>query len=222
MDRIVTRVIERSSAGIGQRPSRLTLLLGLAPSLVYLAAHALAGSTVAMAAASVAAAVAVLVSRRGGRRVGLLVPAQLAYLAARTVVGLLTGSDLVYFGSGLALSAVVVLVVAATVVTPTPAAAHVLPLVTPYRHLSPADPRFRRVAAQVTGAWAVAELVTIVLETRHLLDVGGAGFVQGRLTVAQPVMFVVVGLLISYTRARLDPVEAHLARLEAAAAVPAA
>lgn len=212
MTSIATRILAHSPARSAQRPSRVTVAVSLAPSLAYLVAHATAGPTVAMVAASVAAAMAVLAGRRSGRRLGVIVPAQLAYLALRTMLGLMTGSDLLYFGSGLALSALVAVVVGATAFTPAPAAAHVIPLVTPYRHLQPTHRRYRRVAAQVTVAWATAELITVVLEARHLLHVGGAGFVQGRLTVAQPAMFLFVGLLISYVRARLDPVESHLAQ----------
>jgi hypothetical protein len=217
MTSITGRILAASPVASGQRPSRLLVAVSLAPSLAYLLAHAAAGPTLAMVAASVAAAAAVLAVRRRGRRLGVIVPAQLVYLALRTMLGLMTGSDVLYFGSGLALGALVALVVGASAFTSTPAAALVIPLFTPYRHLLPTHPRYRRVAAQVTAAWATAELTTIVLEARHLLEVGGAGFVQGRLTVAQPVMFVLVGLLISYVRARLDPVEAHLARRHQAA-----
>ncbi|MBY5163620.1 hypothetical protein [Salsipaludibacter albus] len=212
MTSIATRILATSPVSTGQRPSRITVALALAPSLAYLVAHATAGATVAMVAASVAAAAAILVGRRNGRRLGVLVPAQLVYLALRTLLGVVTGSDLLYFGSGLALSALVALVVGATAFTPVPAAVHLIPLVTPYRHLGPTHHRYRRVAAHVTAAWATAELATIVLEAHHLLRVGGAGFVQGRMTVAQPAMFVFVGLLISYVRARLDHVESHLAQ----------
>lgn len=217
MTSIASRILANSPVVSGQRPSRITVAVSLAPSLVYLVAHATAGPTVAMVAASVAAAAAVLAGRRRGRRLGVIVPAQLVYLALRTMLGLMTGSDVLYFGSGLALSVLVALVVGATAFTPAPAAAHLIPLVTPYRHLQPTHDRYRRVAAQVTAAWATAELITIVFEARHLLHVGGAGFVQGRMTVAQPVMFLFVGLLISYVRARLDPVESHLAQRHQAA-----
>jgi hypothetical protein len=195
-----------------QQLSPGAVALSLAPSLVYLAAHAVVGQTGAMVVASIAAAVVLLAGRRRGRRVGVLLPASLVYLVARTGLGLATGSDLVYFGGGLALSALVAVAVGATAFTRVPVAIHLIPLVSRYRHLRPTHPRYRRTAAHVTLTWAIAELVTVVLELQHLLHGGGAAYVQSRTTIALPAMAGLVWVLIFYVRARLDPVEFWLAQ----------
>ena len=195
-----------------RQPTPAGIARTLLPSLVYLAAHAVVGPGSAMVAASVAAAGVLLAGRWRGRSVGVLLPATLAYLSLRTVLGLATGSDLLYFGGGLILSAVAAVAVGTTAFTRTPVAVHLIPLVSTYGHLTPAHPAYRRVAAHVTFVWAVAELTTVGIELQHLLHGGGAAYVQSRTTVALPAMAGLVWLLIFYVRARLDPVEFHLAR----------
>ena len=194
-----------------QQLSPFAVALSLVPSLVYLGVHAVAGRSSAMVAASVAGAAVAVTARRRGRRSGLLLPASLVYLLLRTSLGLATDSDLVYFGGGLVLSTLVAVTVGATAFTRVPLAVHLIPLVSHYRHLRPTHPRYRRVAAQVTAAWAIAELATVLLELRHLLHEGGAAYVQSRTAIALPVMAGLVWLLVLYVRARLDPVEFHLA-----------
>lgn len=198
--------------GTARPPTAAGVLTSLLPSGVYLAAGAWAGTTVAMVATSVAAG-AVMVGRfRRGTAVGVLLPATLIYLTLRTAAGLLTGSETVYFGVGLALSATVALAIGATAWTNTPAAAHLIPLVARYRHLRPSHPIYRRIAAHVTAAWAGAELAVTVLEARHLVHATGAEFVLAKTTIALPAMAGLVFGLIFYVRAQLDPVESHLAR----------
>lgn len=193
-------------------PAPGDVLASLLPSAAYLAAHAWKGPTTAMLVASTATAAIILARRRRGVPVGVLLPAALIYLGLRTAISMATGSELIYFGTGLVLNAAVALVVGATAFTRTPAATHLLPLVVRYRHLNPAHPLYRRVAAHVTGAWAVAELVATALEAKHLTNASGIEFVLTRTMVVLPSMAGVVFLLIFYVRARLDPVEIHLAQ----------
>ena len=89
---------------------------------------------------------------RKGRRIGVLLPASLAYVAIRGLADALTGSEDVYFGLGVALSAATALAIGATAFTHTPAASYFISLVVTYRQQTVDHPVYLRVAAQLTVA----------------------------------------------------------------------
>lgn len=193
-------------------PSPWAALISLLPTGVFLAFDRWFGLVPAMIAGSAGSLVLIVARRRGGQGVGILLPLSLAYITVKAVAGAFTQSQVVYFGAGLALSATIAIAVGATAFTRTPVASYLLPLVTPYRRLSPGHPAYRRVAAQVTGAWAVAELGITAWEAWHLTVSSASEFVITRTVVAWPVMAVLVFLLIAYVRFRLDRYEYSMAR----------
>lgn len=95
------------------------------------------GLVAAMVAASATTVLLILIRRRRGRAVGVLLPISLAYVVVKAIAGVLTESQVVYFGAGLALSATIALAVGATAFTRMPIASYVIPYVTPYRVLGP-------------------------------------------------------------------------------------
>ena len=193
------------------------MLLSLAPSAAFLAANHWWGIVAGMVAASVFSLGAIIVRRARGRQIGLLLPISLAYVVLRGVAGVLTESETVFFGFGIATGALVALAVGATAFTRTPVATHLLPLVVRYRYLTPQHTIYRRVAAQITLGWAAAELAIAAWEAWHLSQASAAEFVVTRSIVAWPVMFVIIFFLIFYVRFRLDRYEYHLARQAGAA-----
>ena len=74
----------------------------------------------------------VAVRYRRGRSVGLFLPLSVLYVVGRGALGVLSGSDDVYFGVGLAASALVALAVLGTTMTSSPAASAVIPLFVRY------------------------------------------------------------------------------------------
>ena len=193
-------------------PRRWSGLVALAPTVAFLVVDAHAGLVPAMLAASGLSCVVILFRRRHTDGVGILLPVTLTYTVVRALAGAVTGSQVVYFGVGLALNVLVAVTIAATAFTPRPAAAVLLPTVVRYRHVAADDPLYRRVTAQLTIGWAVAELAATGWEAHHLTAVTASEFVVTRTVIAWPVMAGVVFLLIAYARFRLDPHEHHLAR----------
>ncbi len=179
----------------------------IVPAAVFLAFDRWQGLVPAMIAASVASLAAIVLRRQNGNGLGLLLPISLAYTAVKAVAGILTASQVVYFGAGLVLSALLALAVGATAFTRRPAASYLLPLVTPYRHVSPSHPVHRNVSAHVTAAWATAELAVTGWEAWHLTTATASEFVAIRTVMAWPAMAVLIFLLIAYARFRLDPYE---------------
>ena len=194
------------------RSGPVAALTSLLPTGVFLLFDAWLGLVAAMVAASASSLVLIVVRRRRGTGVGVLLPLSLGFVVVKAVAGVITESQVVYFGVGLALTALITLVVGATAFARTPIASHLLPLVTPYRHLTSDHPTYRRVSAQVTAVWALAELAITSWEAWHLTVSTASEFVVTRSVVAWPVMGVVIFFLIFYVRFRLDRYEHFLAR----------
>lgn len=190
-------------------PTASNLMTALLPSAAFLAADHVAGFTAGIVAASVASATLVVMRRRRGRRLGVVLPASVAYVVLRAIAGIITDSPQVFFGLSLALSAATALGIAATAWTARPAATLVIPAVVRYRDRTIAHPLYRRVAAQLTVAWAAAELAVTAWEATHLAHATAAQFVVTRTFVGWPLMAAWICVLIFYLRFRLDPLDHH-------------
>lgn len=184
-------------------------LTSLIPTALFLLIDRSFGFVMAMTAATAASVGLILWRRARGNGIGFLLPISLGYVVVRGVAGVLTESEVVYFGAGLALSALTAVAVGATAFTRRPFATYLLPGVTPYRRLTPDHPVYRRVSAQVTAAWALAELAMTGWEARHLATSTASDFVVTRTVVAWPIMAAVIFVLIAYVRFRLDRFEYH-------------
>lgn len=193
------------------RPGPTVALTSLLPTGVFLVFDAWLGLVGAMVAASASSLVLLVVRRRGGNGIGILLPLSLVFVMVKAVAGVITDSQVVYFGAGLALTALISVAVGATAFTRTPVASYLIPLVTPYRHLSSDHPAYRRVSAQITAVWALVELGITSWEAWHLTVTSASDFVVTRSVVAWPVMGVVIFFLIFYVRFRLDRYEYELA-----------
>jgi hypothetical protein len=197
-----------------RRPGLVPALTSLLPTAAFLLVDGWLGLVPAMTAASALTIVLVVVRRVAGRRVGIVLPLTLSYVVVKAVAGVLTQSHVVYFGAGVALSALIALGVGATAFSRTPVASYLIPLVTPYRRLTPDHPVYRRVAAHVTLVWAVVELGIAGWEGWHLTVASASEFVITRAIGPWMAMGVLIFCLIFYVRFRLDRYEWALAREE--------
>ena len=192
-------------------PTKSRVLISLSPTIAFLVVNYGLGLTQAMIAASLTSALVIGFRWRKGRRIGILLPASLVYVAIRGLAGALTGSEDVYFGLGVALSAAAALAIGATAFTQTPAASYFVPLVVTYRQQTVDHPLYMRVAAQLTVAWALMELAISGWEAWHLTRVSATEFIFLRTFVGWPVMAIWIFFLVFYLRLRLDPLQHALA-----------
>jgi hypothetical protein len=177
------------------------------PTGVFLVFDGWLGLTAGMIAASITTVAFLVLRRRRGAGIGILLPISLGFVVVKAIAGVVTESPVVYFGAGVALSALVAVAIGATAFTKRPAASYAIPFVTPYRHLSPDHPVYRRVSAQVTAVVALAELGMTTWEAWHLTVSTASEFLATRTLMAWPVMGVVIFLVIFYVRFRLDRYE---------------
>ena len=194
-----------------QRRSPSGIVASLVPSIGFLAANNWFGLIAGMVTATVLSAALIAIRRGRGQAIGLLLPISLGYVVVRGIAGVMTGSENVFFGFGVVTSAIVAVAVGVSAFTRYPIAGFLMPLVVRYRHLSMDHPVYRRVAAQITLVWAIAELALTTWEAWHLSNVSGSEFLIDRTLVGWPVMAVVIFFLIFYVRFRLDPHERYLA-----------
>ncbi|GAA3634972.1 hypothetical protein GCM10022200_17780 [Microbacterium awajiense] len=196
-----------------RRPGFVAALASLLPMVVFLLADQWFGLVPAMIAASALTVVLIVVRRRRGFGIGILLPLSLGYAVVKVIAGVLTQSHVVYFGVGVALSAVIAIAVGATAFTRRPLAVHLMPLVTPYRRLTAEHPVYRRVAAHITLIWALAELSIAAWEGWHLtVSTAASEFVIMRAVGPWVAMGVLIFFLIFYVRFRLDRYEWALTR----------
>lgn len=205
------------AASQATRPSPMSALRSMLPTGVFLVFDGWLGLAAGMIAASITT-VALLVLRRRGAGIGILLPISLGFVVMKAIAGVVTESPVVYFGAGIALSALAAAAIGATAFTERPAASYAIPLVTPYRHLSPDHPVYRRVSAHVTAVVALAELGVTMWEAWHLTISTASEFVVARTLMAWPVMGVVIFFVIFYVRFRLDRYE-HALRSRAEVSV---
>jgi hypothetical protein len=189
------------------RPSPTSALRSMLPTGVFLVFDGGLGLTAGMIAASITTVAFLVLRRRRGAGIGILLPISLGFVVVKAIAGVVTESPVVYFGAGVALSALVAVAIGATAFTKRPAASYAIPFVTPYRHLAPDHPVYRRVSAQVTAVVALAELGMTTWEAWHLTVSTASEFLATRTLMAWPVMGVVIFLVIFYVRFRLDRYE---------------
>lgn len=203
------------------RPSPAYALRSLLPTGVFLLFDGWLGLAAGMLAASITTVAFLVVRRRRGAGIGILLPISLGFVVVKAIAGVLTESPVVYFGAGVALSALAAVAIGVTAFTARPAASYAIPLVTPYRHLSADHPVYHRVSAQVTAVVALAELGLTAWEAWHLTRSSAAEFLATRTLLAWPVMGVVIFGVIFYLRFRLDRYEYALrSRAEAGDRTP--
>lgn len=200
-------------------PSPAYAVRSLLPTGAFLVFDHWLGLSAGMVAATITTVAFLVARRRRDAGIGILLPVSLGFVVVKAIAGVITESPVVYFGAGVAMSALAAIAIGATAFTQRPAASYALPLVTPYRHLTPDHPLYRRVSAQVTAVVALAELAITAWESWHLASATASEFLVARTLAAWPVMGGVIFFVIFYVRFRLDPHEHTLrssARMAAA------
>lgn len=183
----------------------------VAPLGVFLLADAVWGLVPGMIASTAVAVGTALVRRRRGAGVGWLSLVVLGYLVVRGAAGAVTGSHQVFFGFGVALSVALAAAVLVTAFTRAPLAVYVLPALMRgrLRKDTAAHPTYRRVSAQVTALWAIAELAVAGWEAWHLQHSGAVEFVGARALIGWPAMAAVIFVCAFYARFRIEWLQAR-------------
>jgi hypothetical protein len=173
---------------------------GVVPVVLFLAVDATAGLGWAMGAATGWAAGLVLWRLIRGQRTGVVVWVAFAYVLARGAAGILTQSQVVFFGPGVAQTGLLGLVFLGSVVVRRPAVGYIAPIVYPFEDFVRAHPAYRRAFTHLTLIWSAYLLAHVVLDVWLLKSVSASSFVALRTVISWPVLLVLFVFSLRYPR----------------------
>lgn len=187
-------------AGVLRRVGWRGVVDAVVPVGLFLVLDTTAGIVWAIGAAT-AWAVGVAGWRLATRqRTGVLVWVGLGYVLVRGAAGMLTQSKVVFFGPGVAQTALIGLVFIGSVVVRRPAVGYIAPVVYPFEDYVRAHPAYRRVFARLTLIWSVYLLAHVALDIWLLKSVSASQFVLARSAISWPVLIGLFVFSLRYPR----------------------
>jgi intracellular septation protein A len=193
------------------------------PISLFLVLNVTAGIVWAVGAATVwAVAVAIYRLIREGRT-SIFLWIGLAYVLARGAAAMLTHSKLVFFGPGVAQTAVIGLVFLVSTIVRRPAVGYIAPIVYPFQDFVRQHPAYRRAMTHLTLVWAAYLLAHVAMDVYLLKTVSASLYVVIRSVVSWPILLGLFVFSLRYPRRVFRRVPELLPYVEAAEGrVPAA
>lgn len=179
---------------------RRFLLDALVPVALFLSINSMAGLGWAMGLASGWAAGLVIARRRAGRAAGPLVWFSLGYVLLRGAAGIITGSDAVYFGPGIANNFVIAAIFAVSVLVRRPIVGAIATIFYPFPDDVRRHPAYRRAFGRLTLAWAAFQLLTGVLQIALLATTTTNTYILVRSLVSWPLGIALFVYSLRYPR----------------------
>lgn len=202
-----------------QTPSLKTLgprliVDGLAPQGVFLALNSTLGLRWAIAGASLIS-IAIAIFRKMRRQsIGWVLPISVGFIVLRGTAGIVSKSDAVYFGPGIANNFIVGAVFVASVPVGKPIIGLIAPYVYPLTEENKLHPLFRKITGRLTLLWGIYTLLMGVFQWWLLVSTTTNQFVVVRALVGWPTTIALTVFSFWYPRVQIR-------RLRAAEAVEA-
>tara|TARA_Y100000590_G_scaffold279098_1_gene313385 strand:- start:11601 stop:12242 length:642 start_codon:yes stop_codon:yes gene_type:complete len=182
----------------GDAASYRRLIDSVAPVAIFLLLNRFAGLGWAVAGATVWGVQATVRRGRRGEAIGKFLPLLIIYLLVRGVIGIITDSEDVYFGIGIATKAAIGLGLIGTVILRRSFLSQVLPMVLPFKSETIKHKVFSRVMAQMTVALGFYQILTSVWDVWLYRQTSVDGYVVIRTLVGFPAGFVASLIAIFY------------------------
>ncbi len=182
----------------GDAASYRRLIDSVAPVAIFLLLNRFAGLGWAVAGATVWGVQATVRRGRRGEAIGKFLPLLIIYLLVRGVIGIITDSEDVYFGIGIATKAAIGLGLIGTVIFRRSFLSQVLPMVLPFKSETIKHKVFSRVMAQMTVALGFYQILTSVWDVWLYRQTSVDGYVVIRTLVGFPAGFVASLIAIFY------------------------
>jgi intracellular septation protein A len=170
------------------------------PVVLFLVLNTAAGLAWAMVASSVWAIVLIIVRRRAGKAAGPLVWFSLGYVLLRGTAGIVTGSDAVFFGPGIASNFVVAGLFVGSVIARRPAVGYIALIFYPFPPQVRNHDAYRRVFSRLSLAWAALETFTGALQVLLLATTTTNTYLVVRSVVAWPLSVALFVVSLRYPR----------------------
>ena len=182
----------------GDATSYRRLIDSVAPVAIFLLLNRFAGLGWAVAGATVWGVQASVRRTRRGEAIGKFLPLLIVYLLVRGLIGIITDSEDVYFGIGIATKAAIGLGLIGTVIFRRSFLSQVLPIVLPFKAETIKHKVFSRVMAQMTVALGFYQILTSVWDVWLYRQTSVDGYVVIRTLVGFPAGFVASLIAIFY------------------------
>lgn len=183
-----------------ERFGRRFFLDAVVPVALFLVLDTVAGLVWAMGAGTVWAVALIVVRRRAGQTAGALIWLSLAYVVARGTAGIITGSDAVYFGPGIATNFVVAGVFVVSVALRRPAVGYIAPIFYPFPDFLRRHDAYRRAFSRLTLLWAALETFTGAVQVILLAATSTNTYLIVRSVVSWPLSVALFIYSLRYPR----------------------
>ena len=182
----------------GDATSYRRLIDSVAPGAIFLLLNRFAGLGWAVAGATVWGVQASVRRTRRGEAIGKFLPLLIVYLLVRGLIGIITDSEDVYFGIGIATKAAIGLGLIGTVIFRRSFLSQVLPIVLPFKAETIKHKVFSRVMAQMTVVLGLYQILTSIWDIWLYRQTSVDGYVVIRTLVGFPAGFIASLLGVFY------------------------
>ena len=182
----------------GDATSYRRLIDSVAPVAIFLLLNRFAGLGWAVAGATVWGVQASVRRTRRGEAIGKFLPLLIYYLLLRGLIGIITDSEDVYFGIGIATKAAIGLGLIGTVIFRRSFLSQVLPIVLPFKAETIKHKVFSRVMAQMTVVLGLYQILTSIWDIWLYRQTSVDGYVVIRTLVGFPAGFIASLLGVFY------------------------
>ena len=182
----------------GDATSYRRLIDSVAPVAIFLLLNRFAGLGWAVAGATVWGVQASVSRTRRGEAIGKFMPLLIVYLLVRGLIGIITDSEDVYFGIGIATKAAIGLGLIGTVIFRRSFLSQVLPIVLPFKAETIKHKVFSRVMAQMTVVLGLYQILTSIWDIWLYRQTSVDGYVVIRTLVGFPAGFIASLLGVFY------------------------
>lgn len=174
------------------------LIDSVAPVAIFLLLNRFAGLGWAVGGATVWGLQATVRRSRRGEAVGKFLPLLIVYLLVRGLIGIITDSEDVYFGIGIATKALIGLGFIVTAVLKRSFLSRVLPTVLPFKTETIKHKIFSRVMAQMTVVLGLYQILTSIWDVWLYRHTSVDGYVVIRSLVGFPAGFIASLIALLY------------------------
>ena len=192
-----------ASTAAGPRPSEFSLQ-SAAPVLMFLAVNRVAGLRWAVAATTAASLAIAIDRKRKGQPLGKFMPLVTAAVLLRGLIGVITGSETVYFGLGIATKYVAAAVFLVSVVLRRPLAQRAAPFFMRIPEQMATHRLFRSTMAMVTVIAGLYYLVSASFDVWLFRRSSVEGFVVIRFLANWPLSAISVLAILVIVQVRLQ------------------
>ena len=182
----------------GDATSYRRLIDSVAPVAIFMLLNRFAGLGWAVAGATVWGVQASVRRTRRGEAIGKFLPLLIVYLLVRGLIGIITDSEDVYFGIGIATKAAIGLGLIGTVIFRRSFLSQVLPIVLPFKAETIKHKVFSRVMAQMTVVLGLYQILTSIWDIWLYRQTSVDGYVVIRTLVGFPAGFIASLLGVFY------------------------